>query len=149
MNPYPQHRCELAPLLVDPGIAAMEVAPHPTDPERLRHPPAVLPLDLSERLRMHRAVVGLLVNGYAPADGTDAGYVYAERLGIADRPGMPMHTGSAAWLVAVGESIGSRCQEATDEVHSRHGSTDEGNRGRGEGERPNSLRDRQGGGSGP
>jgi hypothetical protein len=55
---------------------------------------------------LHRAAVrSLLVHGYAPA-GDDAGYVFGERLGVADELGMPTHVGSAAWLVAVGESCG-------------------------------------------
>ncbi len=150
MNPHPH---ELAPLLLALGRAGIELAPHPTDAGRLRHRPADLPPDLSARLRLHRgAVLGLLAIGYAPdthaADG-DAGYVYAERLGMADGLGMPTHPGSTAWLVAVGESIGASCEIATHGVHSGHGSTDEGDSGGGEGERRNALRDRQGRGRGP
>jgi hypothetical protein len=101
---------ELASLLLALGRAGVELAPHPTDPARLRHRPADLPPDLSARLRLHRAaVVGLLAGGYAPDPhgGTDAGYVYGERLGVADDLGMPTHPGSAAWLAAVGESMGA------------------------------------------
>ena len=91
------------------GRAGIELAPHPTDAARLRFKcpggPANLPPDLSTRLRMHRAaVLGLLVNGYTPTND-DAGYVYGERLGVADGLGMPTHPGSPAWLVAVGESL--------------------------------------------
>jgi hypothetical protein len=69
--------------------------------------------DLSAWLRIRRAAVaGLLVDGYAPA-GDDAGYVLGERLGLADRLGMPTHPGSVAWLVAVGESMGFSCDVAT------------------------------------
>ncbi|MDX2147331.1 MAG: hypothetical protein SFZ23_07390 [Planctomycetota bacterium] len=106
MNPQPH---ELAPLLLALGRAGFELAPHPTDPARLRHRPADLPPDLSARLRLHRAaVLGLLVNVYAPDPhgDTEAGYVYAERLGVADGLGLATHPGSAAWLVAVGESMG-------------------------------------------
>lgn len=93
---------------------------------------------------MHRAaVLGLLVNGYALADDTDAGYVLGERLGVAQGLGMPTHPGSAAWLVAVGESMGCSCGVATSEVHLGHGKTDERDSGGGEGERSNALRDRQ------
>ena len=94
---------------------------------------------------------GLLVDGYAPDPhgDTNAGYVLGERLGVADGLGMPTHPGSAAWLVAVGESIGDSCHAATHGVHSGHGSTDEGHSGGGEGERSNALRDRQGRGSCP
>ncbi len=146
MNP---HTRELAPLLLALGLAGIELAPHPTDAGRLRHRPADLPPDLSARLRMHKAaVVGLLVDGYAPADD-DALYVLGERLGVADGLGMPAHPGSAAWLVAVGESMGGGCHSATHAVHSGYGSTDRGDSGGGEGERSNSLRDRQRRGRGP
>jgi hypothetical protein len=60
------------------------------------------------RLRLHRvAILGLLAGGYvadAQPTGDDEGYVYGERLGVAHGLGMPTHPGSAAWLVAVGES---------------------------------------------
>lgn len=149
MNPHPH---ELAPLLLALGRAGIELAPHPTDAGRLRHRPADLSPDLSARLRIHRAaVLGLLVNGYAPDPhgDTDAGYVLGERLGVADGLGLPTNPGSAAWLVAVGESIGNGCHAATGGVHLGHGETDERDSGGGEGERSNALRDRQGRGSGP
>lgn len=147
MNPHPH---ELAPLLLALGLAGIELAPHPTDAGRLRHRPADLPPDLSARLRIHRvAVLGLLVVGYAPAGDTDAGYVVGERLGVADGLGMPTHPGSAAWLVAVGESMGCSCGLATGGVHLGHGETDERDSGGGEGERSNALRDRQGCERGP
>ena len=67
---------------------------------------------------MHKAaVLGLLLNGYTPAGDTDAGYVLGERLGVADGLAMPTHPGSAAWLVAVGESVVCGCEIATDGVH--------------------------------
>jgi len=146
VNPHPH---ELAPLLLALGLAGIELAPHPTDAGRLRHRPADLPPDLSARLRIHRAaVVSLLVNGYTHA-GDDARYVLGERLGVADGLGMPTHPGSAAWLAAVGESIGDSCHTATHRVHCRHGSTNEGHSGGGECERSNALRDRQGRERGP
>lgn len=152
MNPHPPNPHELAPLLLALGRAEIELAPHPTDPARLRYrvPGAAdLPPDLSARLRIYRAaMVGLLVNGYAPA-GDEAEHVLGERLGIADGLGMPTHPGSAAWLVAVGKSMGESCHAATPGVHSGHGSTDEGHSGGGEGERSNALRNLQGRGSGP
>lgn len=117
MKPHPH---ELAPLLLDLGRAGIELAPHPTDAGRLRHRPADLPPDLSARLRLHRgAVLGLLASGYAPdahPDGGDAGYVYGERLGVADGLGLATHPGSAAWLVAVGESMGRSCTTRTNGV---------------------------------
>lgn len=151
MNPHPH---ELAPLLLALGRAGIELAPHPTDAARLRFKcpggPADLPPDLSARMRIHRAaVLGLLVVGYAPAGDTDAGYVLGERLGVADGLGMHTHPGSAAWLVAVGESMGCSCVVATGGVHLGHGETDERDSGGGEGERSNALRDRQGCERGP
>lgn len=121
MNPHPH---ELAHLLVALGRAGVELAPHTTDPARLRHRPADLPPDLSARLRLHRgAILGLLVHGYAPAGDTDAGYVLGERLGIADGLGMPTHPGSAVWLVAVGESMRNSCSPTTTVVHCGNGKT--------------------------
>ncbi len=141
MNLHPH---ELAPLLLALGRAGVDLAPHPTDPGRLRHRPADLPEDLRARLRTHRAAaLGLLVNGHTPADD-DAGYILGERLGVADGLGMPTHPGSAAWLVAVGESIGFSCHSATYGVHSGNGTTDEGDSVGGECERSNALCDRQG-----
>lgn len=109
MNPNPPNPHELAPLLLALGRAGIEMAPHPTDPTRLRHRPADLPPDLSARLRLHRgAVLGLLAGGYAPdthAASGDAGYVCGERLGVDDGLGLATHPGSAAWLVAVGEAL--------------------------------------------
>jgi hypothetical protein len=122
VNPTPH---ELAPLLLTLGRAGIELAPHPTEPVRLRHRPANLRPDLSARLRLHRAaVLGLLAGGYAPdthAADADAGYVYGERLGVADGLGLATHPGSAAWLVAVGESIGHGCSPTTTMVHCGHG----------------------------
>jgi hypothetical protein len=135
---------ELARVLLDLGTAGIELASYPTHPERLRHRPADIPPDLSERLRTHRAaLLRLLVVGHTPADGTDAGYVYGERLGIADGLGMPTHPGSAAWAVAVGASLEASCEVATDRIRYGHGETDERDSGGDQGERPNALRDRQ------
>lgn len=97
---------ELAPLLHALGRAGIELAPHPTDANRLRHRPAVLPPDLSSQLRLHRVAVAVLLrDGYAPAD-EDAAYVLRERLCVAGDRAIPTHPGSPAWLLAVGESIG-------------------------------------------
>lgn len=35
----------------------------------------------------------------------DASYAYLERLGVADDLGLPMHPGSPAWAIAVGEAL--------------------------------------------
>ena len=99
---------ELGPLLIDLGVAGVELGLHPTNAGRLRHRPATLPSDLTARLRLHRdAVIGLLEPGSDPVSGGDAeaSYIFHERLGIADGLGMPTHPGSAAWLIALGESI--------------------------------------------
>ena len=144
---------EVTGLLVAVGRAGVELARHPTDPARLRHRPANLAPDLTAQLRLHRAaILALLASGYTPdahADGDGAGYVYAERLGVAEGLGLATHGGSAAWLVAVGESMDSCCHAATRRGTLAHGSTDESNCGGGEGERSNSVRDRQGRGRGP
>jgi hypothetical protein len=121
MNPI--HR-ELGPLLIDLGVAGVELGPHPTNAGRLRHRPAALRSDLSARLRLHRdAVLGLLKPGFDPVSGGDAeaSYIFHERLGIADGLGMPTHSGSAAWLIALGESIRACCYVATNGVHNRDG----------------------------
>ncbi len=69
-------------------------------------PRSALTPQRAEQLRMHRAaVMGLLVDGYAPAGDVDAGYILGERLGIADGLGMPTHPGSPAWLVAASEAM--------------------------------------------
>jgi len=144
VNPHPHNPPELAPLLLALGRAGIELARHPTDAARLRHRPADLPPDLSARLRLHRgAVLGLLVGGACPADD-DAGYALGERLGVADELGVATHPGSAAWLVAVGESMGSSCELTTDGVYSGYGKVDRHNPGGGGGERPDPLPDREG-----
>ncbi len=144
------HSHELAALLLALGCAGVELASHPNDPARLRHRPADLPPDVSARLRVHKpTVLQLLANGYAPAIGTDAEYVFGERLGVADDLRLPTHPGSPAWLIAVGESMDDGCQKATHQVCSVHGATYEGDSGGGEGERSDALRDRQERGRGP
>ncbi|MFO0815926.1 MAG: hypothetical protein U0796_22135 [Gemmatales bacterium] len=108
-------------MLLDLGIAEVELATHPTAPTRLRHRPALLPFHLSARLRIHQAeILSLLVQGYVPADD-DTNYVYGERLGIADEQKMATHIGSPAWLVAVGESMKYSCLMATIGVMCQHG----------------------------
>lgn len=107
MNQSPR---ELARLLIDLGIAGVELAAHG---DRLRHHPAVLAPDVSARLRMHKqAILALLTCGYgpAPADDPEAVYTLHERLGIADDLTMPTHPGSPAWLIALGEAVGG-CNE--------------------------------------
>lgn len=142
--------CELALLLLALGRAGVELAPHPIEPAKLRHRPAELPPDLTAHLRTHRAaVLGLLIDGYAPGGGTDAEYVLGERLGVAESLGMATHPGSPAWLLAAGESMGIRCDFATYRVHSEHGPVDDSHSGGGEGERPIALCNSQGVGRGP
>ena len=102
-----KHSHELGELLADLGAWGVELARHPTDAARLRHRPAVLPSALREGIQTHRAtILLLLLNGCTLGDD-DAGYVYTERLGIADGQGMATHAGSVAWLIAVGESMGA------------------------------------------
>lgn len=139
----------LSALLVDLGRAGAELAPHPDHADRLRHRPAVLPPDLSARLRTHRAaLLGLLAGGYAPTD-PDAAHVLAERLGVADEMRMPTHPGAPAWSIAVGESMDCSCLGATLGVQWGYGSIGERDSSGGEGERGNPLRDRQGCAGGP
>lgn len=111
MAPHPP---ELAALMLDLGCAGIELAPHPTDTARLRHRPSDLPSDLLARLRRHkREMVPFLVSGFTPERG-EASYVFDERLGVADELGMPVHIGSSAWLIAVGESLAHfSCRTAT------------------------------------
>lgn len=99
----------IARLLLDLGEAGVEVAARG---DRLRHRPATLAPDLRARLRMHKlAVLTLLVDGYDPdpAAEPEAAHTLAERMGIADDLGMPTHPGSPAWLIAVGESLDTTC----------------------------------------
>ena len=100
------HPLELARLLLALGRAGVELARHQTDPARLRCRPALDP-DTAALVRSHRAViVALLADGLAPARGSEAEYVLAERLGVADELAMPTHPGSPAWCVAAGEALG-------------------------------------------
>jgi hypothetical protein len=55
--------------------------------------------------------------------GADSAFVYGERMAIASELGMPTHTGSPAWLLAVGESTGGSCCQTTSVVHFGHGTT--------------------------
>lgn len=96
---------ELGSLLIALGTAGVELAAHPTDRTRLRHRPATLALDLAAPLKQHRAeVLALITDGYSPAN-PDAQQVLYERLGVADELAMATHSGSPAWLIAVGESL--------------------------------------------
>lgn len=95
-------------MLLDLGRAGIELAPHPTDADRLRHRPADLPASLRDRLGAHKRAVLDLLRGAAPEIGPtcpEAWYVLCERLGVADELGVPTHAGSPAWLVAVGEAL--------------------------------------------
>jgi len=121
VKPHPH---ELGPLLLALGRAGIELAPHPTDPTRLRHRPAVLPSDLVARVRVYKPeLLAMLVMGCA-SSGDDARYVSAERLGIADDLQKPTNIGSPAWLIAVGESLDLCCDIATRGVYSANGTTD-------------------------
>jgi hypothetical protein len=96
---------ELASLLIALGCAGVELAPHPTDPARLRYRPTDPPPDLLAGTAAYKsAILGLLIGDYVPAND-EAGYVLGERLGIAEGLGMPIHPGAPAWLIAMGESM--------------------------------------------
>lgn len=109
----------IAPLLLALGRAGIELVPNPTDASRLRHRPVLLAPDLAARLRLHKADLLAVLRGDGLPDESDAeaGYIVAERLGVADGLGMPTHPGSAAWLVAIGEGLNSSCLMAMDTVH--------------------------------
>jgi len=62
-------------------------------------------------------VLALLRGEGVPNGDTEAAYVFEERLGVAQGLGMPVHPGSPAWLVAVGEAMGKGCLVATDWIH--------------------------------
>ena len=99
---------ELGECLFALGIVGVELATHPTNPMRIRHRPATLPDALVLAVLDHRnAILDLLNDGYSPTE-PEAVYIYFERLGIGDDLGMPTHSGSPAWLIAVGESMRSR-----------------------------------------
>ncbi len=103
----------VAMLMVEVGRCGIELALHPTDPSRLRFRrltpngwAADLPPDLAARLRTNKAaVLRMLAGDYAPDSECDAAYVLGERLGMAEGLGMATHAGSAAWVMAVGESM--------------------------------------------
>ncbi len=99
------HTRHRALLLITLGVAGIELATHPTNPMRIRHRPATLPDALVLAVLDHRnAILDLLNDGYSPTE-PEAVYIYYERLGIGDDLGMPTHSGSPAWLIAVGESM--------------------------------------------
>lgn len=99
-------------LLVEVGVAGVELSTHPTAPDRIRHRPPELPTYLAGRLAFYKPHVLLfLKSGFAPED-PEAAYVLDERLGVATQLGMPTHPGSSGWLVAVGEAIETAWKEA-------------------------------------
>lgn len=112
-------------------------------------PESALTTARAAAIALHRAaILDLLAGGYAP-EGESAAYVFGERMGIADGLGTPTDAGSPAWMIAVGESLKSRCEIATQSLSSGHGPTDGRDCGGDSGERGIPLRDRQGRGSGP
>lgn len=99
------HTHHRALLLIALGSAGVEVAIHPTNEKFILHRPSTLPNALFESVLDHRdAILDLLNDGYSPTE-PEAVYIYFERLGIGDDLGMPTHSGSPAWLIAVGESM--------------------------------------------
>ena len=101
--------------LVSLGKAGVEVAAHPSVPDRIRHRPVTLPESIVSGLRTHRtSILALLHEGIRPLDEESA-FAFAERMAVADGLEMPTHPGSAAWSIAIGETI--CCQVATRVVH--------------------------------
>ena len=132
---------DFAPLLLALGRFGIELA---AQRGRLMQRPAHPLPNQKEALARHRgAILAMLASEYIPAS-EQARYIYGERLGIADDLRMPTHPGSPAWLVAVGESMGSSCGIATRGLYCGHGETDGRDSGGSEGERSDTLRDCQG-----
>ncbi len=94
----------LPEVLVALGCAGAELAAHPTDAGGVRFRCPGLPPALRQAVCENRRALRTLLDGYTPA-GADRRYVFEERLGVAADLGMPVHVGSAAWLVATGESL--------------------------------------------
>lgn len=94
----------LPDVLVALGSAGAELAPHPADAGGVRFRCPGLPPALRQAVQENRGALRVLLDGYAPASA-EARYVFEERLGVASDLGMPVHVGSAAWLVAAGESL--------------------------------------------
>ncbi len=109
----------LGALLVDVGVAGVELSSHPSAPDRIRHKPPELPAHFVARISFYKPdVLRLLQSGFTPTDA-EAAYVLGERLGIAEDLGMPTAPGSPGWLVAVGEAIEASWKEAQKEAGNR------------------------------
>jgi len=77
---------DLDRLLDDLARAGVELAPHPTNPERLRFRPEDVPPDLAERMRLHKAALLAFLNRL------DEGYT-CPRCGGHRSRSMPTRTG--------------------------------------------------------
>ena len=109
----------LGALLVDVGVAGVELSSHPSAPDRIRHKPPELPSHFAARISFYKPdVLRLLQSGFMPADA-EAAYVLGERLGIAADLGMSTAPGSPGWLVAVGEAIEAAWKEAQNKAGNR------------------------------
>jgi len=109
----------LGALLVEVGVAGIELSSHPSAPDRIRHKPPELPSHVAARISFYKPdVLRLLQWGFTPADA-EAAYVLGERLGIAEDLGMSTAPGSPGWLVAVGEAIETAWNEAQNEAGNR------------------------------
>ena len=109
----------LGALLVDVGVAGVELSSHPSAPDRIRHKPPALPSHFAARISFYKPdVLRLLQSGFTPADA-EAAYVLGERLGVAQELGMSTEPGSPGWLVAVGEAIETAWKEAQNKAGNR------------------------------
>ena len=109
----------LGALLVEVGVAGVELSSHPSAPDRIRHKPPELPSHFTARISFYKPdVLRLLHSGFTPADA-EAAYVLGERLGVAEGLGMSTAPGSPGWLVAVGEAIETAWKEAQNEAGNR------------------------------
>lgn len=95
----------VATLLRDLGMAGVEIAADAHDPAAVRHRPARLTQHLIARLRMSKPEILCLLGAGEPID-EDHGYIFNERLGVAIDLNMPVHPGTPAWCIAMGEGMG-------------------------------------------
>jgi len=127
----------------------MELASDPSDPAQIRYRPVQLPPDLAVRLLLHKPDILALLQWDGLFDdssaGVEADYIMHERLGVADELEMPTHTGSPAWLVAVGEGLkNSGCICASSMLYSGDDKSHRRNTERNQDKRTDAISNRQG-----